>query len=138
MYVEAGYVDDGYFIYSATTAAFVLGAASLIFSRAPQRPPQSLTLYQAEAVSAGGDRFGHAVFASDDEIELVWPRMASFTLDQLRTFWEQYAKGMAIPFVYRDHWGVSHSVRFATPDFPEVRQKTPDRYEVSLRLRRES
>lgn len=138
MYVESGYIDSGYFGGAGTRAAFLLGSQTLVFQEAPLRPPVSLALIQAEGKSAGAVRVGHPVWAADDLIDLRWPRMHAFALQQLRAWWSTVARGMAVSFVYRDPWDVLRTVRFASSELPEVREVAYGRFEVSFRLRIES
>lgn len=137
MYVEAGYIDDGYFGGAGSIAAFILGSASLKFERDPQRPPRSLQLIQAVGRATGGNLYGYSVHAEDDLLTLSFPRLHRYYLERLREWFRDVSAGMSHAFTYRQPDGVEITVRFAEPRL-SVREITPDRFAVELSLMIES
>jgi len=133
-YVESGYIEAGYFSGAGSGVRFALGVQTLDFDQAPQRPPRDLQLIQADARSAGGDRFGFDILASEDIVTLTWPRLLGYHRNQLIDWFNNVADGMANSFSYVDKNGVEQTVRFADPQLPEIRQIAGDRYVVQIRL----
>ena len=132
-YVDSGYVYADYFGQPGSLCAFFSGTQSLIFDQPPQRPPRSLKLIQAARQTSGGDDIGYQVFATDNAMNLTWPRMHIFYLEQLQAWFKQVAKGMAYPFDYRQLDGSTISVRFGSPVI-KVQEIMPDRYQVDIVL----
>ncbi len=132
-YVESGYVEAGYFGQPGSLCAFFSGTHALLFDQAPQRPPQSLTLIQAQDATAGGVDYGYQVFASDRLLTLTWPRMQTYYRDRLRAWFKDVAKGMALTFDYRQVDGSLLSVRFGSPTI-KISEITPDRHQVEVVL----
>jgi len=108
-------------------------SGSVAFSRAPERPQRSLELIQAETVSAGGVRFGHHVYDTDDLLPLRWRGMSETEAAELETFFRGTVNGMAEPFVYTDVDAIAHTVRFATPIIDSV-DRVYGRRDISLQL----
>ena len=133
-YVDSGYVAASYFGGPGSGVRFVLGGQTLDFDQAPLRPPRELQLIQADALSAGGQRFGFDILASEDLLTLSWPRLLGYHRDRLLDWFDSVADGMANSFSYIDRDGVERTVRIADPQLPEIRQIAGDRYAVQLRL----
>ena len=137
-YLEDGFLEDqgDYFGQRGTLARFILGDRVLIFGEAPALSlALELSLVQGEAKSAGGDRFGLAVYDSDDLVALSWSRMFTYHKDRLVDWFLNVARGMSEAFVYRDPWGVERTVRFWAAELPEIRERAADRFEVSFVVR---
>jgi len=133
-YVDSGYIDAGYIGVPGSGVKFALGAQTLNFEQAPLRPPRDIELIQADALSAGGRRFGFAIIAAEDILVLSWPRLLGYYRERLIDWFNNVADGMAISFTYVDKDGVERSVRIADPQLPEIRQIAGDRYAVQIRL----
>jgi len=133
MYVEAGYIDDGYFGGAGSLAAFILSGASYNFERDPQRSPRSLQLIQAQGQASGGKLYGYTVHAEDRFFTLNFPRLHRYYLERLREWFRDVSRGMAHAFTYRQPDGVEITVRLAEPRL-SVREVTPERFSVSLSL----
>lgn len=114
-------------------AKFVKGATTITFTRAPQRPQQSVALLQPSIESTGGDRVGGTIYDTDTTIPLSWSGMSAADLASLESFFLTTVGGMAETFTYTDTNGTAHTVRFATPQI-QTREKAYDRFDVSLVL----
>lgn len=115
--------------------SFSNAGGSVIFTRAPQRPPRSLGFAQADVKSGGGERRGRDYYAKDDLIDLAWFNMPGADKAALLNFWQGPARGMANSFTYTDVAGSTAVCRFATPRLPEIRERAYDTFEVHTQLR---
>lgn len=116
-------------------ASFTHADGSVVFSRAPLRPDNSLAPRQPSRKSAGGVRYAYTAIIEDDLISLRL-RMNDAELEQLILFWHAIVNGMVKPFTYTPIIGPAIGVCFNTPDLPDLIEKAYDNHQVTVALRR--
>lgn len=134
-YVDSGYVLDGYIGQPGSQAAFLYGAQSITFRRAPSYPQRPLSFSQAERQSTGAVRFVYDYLIKNDLIGLTFRGMPEWEKVAFVDFWLNAARGMANAFTFVDVAGVAASVRFASPTLPEIQEIAYNAYEVTCQLR---
>jgi hypothetical protein len=106
---------------------------SITLTRAPRRPDKSLAVIQPQRKSAGGTRFGYAHTIINDTLRLQI-RATTAEKDQLLTFFNTIARGMAELIGYTDPLGATISCRFAQATL-DIIEKAYNAWEITCSLR---
>lgn len=115
-------------------ATFVHSGGTVTFTRAPQRPAQSLAVLQPRRQSAGGVRFGFTRTIAETIIRLPL-RMTTVQKEALLTFFNTTVNGMAYPFTFTDPFGSAISCRFNAPRLANILEKGYDAWEATVELK---
>ncbi len=97
------------------SARFDHAGGSVVFSRAPLYGQGGLEVHQAQAESAGGDRFAADPAFAEKPLTLNWSGMSIDEAEALENFMRNVVDGMAEDFIYTAADGSEYIVCFAAP-----------------------
>lgn len=114
-------------------ASFVHTSQTLIFTRAPLRPPRSLDKVQPRELTAVDVPIVHGSLATHDLIDLTL-RLTDAEREQLQFFWLNSARGASNPFTYTDVAGTALTVKLNQTSLA-IREVAYNHHQVKVQLR---
>jgi len=114
------------------------GLTTLQFNSPPLREGgEQPQLIQASGFDSAGALHVYDRLVSRTVHRIVFPRLPDSTLASARTFLEITAQGMQNPFVWWDHLGVPHTVRYLAPELRH-RQIGPNQHRLEIELQEDA